>query len=1597
MKHYMKNGIITIMIACILVLSFLMPIQSNALENSGSSTLDPTASGSCGIGVFWEYFEDTQTLYIHGKGAITSSPWDNIIATKTKSIVVGNEINQIDEGIFCEFKNVSELTVPFIGRSAQATNTKGILGYFFNREEVKVNGVGCKKITTGVAAGTGYISTVYITSSEGKTSSCYHRGSYSSSCIEAAKKMIAFVSDEARDNFILFNEKSSNDFVNEYWSWCDTPQYNYTWQYSAYNSYGNYGIQSSRCDYPRGHYGYSLCSYYYDIPSSLKTVNITNASRIPVAAFNNCKNIDTINIYSNISFIGDSAFQMCDAEVNYFEPSPTVNTYTNGIDTFTYSVQNGNATLLGCQTSNDAITIPDCFDHYPVTSIGYRAFAENNTIKSILLPTTVTEISDYAFYNCTSLKNVTLGTNLAKIGKYAFYNTALTKVTLPASLRTIDNYAFANCLALNKLVMRSGVETLGDGILYNATSLAMVTLSDTLERISDFSFYNCQSLAEINIPESVSKIGNCAFENCSALTKVSVAGNVEYIGKKAFYACNFSNFNFGNKLTYLAADSFSLTPITEVDLPNTVTQIGVQAFSDCQMLSEIYVPDSVIVGANALYNNATNLKVTIRYNTGSIPSKMFCQNKMSNVVMEEGITSIGEYAFSECPNIVAISFPQTLKNIGDYAFYKSKTPNCIVLPQKMTTIGDCAFSEAASLSEISIPDSVQKIGTKTFDDGVAVKIYYRSGVICENLFNGQIVKSIYVDNDIYRIGDGAFSNCDNLVDLSLPDTISIVGNDCFSSSSNIVLTIRTVDGEIDDNVFRGKIPGIKTIHLDNSNIGEYAFADNVGIEKVTISAASEGFTITSIGNHAFEGCVGLTDLVLPASVNSLGSHAFYGCTSLVSVNILNGITQIKPYTFYNCSSMVDVILPQTVVSIGEYAFYGCSDMIEINIPREIKTIPNYAFYGCSSLVMISIPDAVTDIGDYAFYGCLAMHSVDMSNQCISIGNYAFYNCKTLILTAFPDSLKSIGNYAFASCSKLTDISIGDSIEILGEGAFYNCTELCIVKLGKGITTLPQQVFGGCVNLSALYVYAPLSYIDVLTFYGAEDVTVHCGKDNYMIAFFNENDISYIIEDSIVYRYKITFVTDDGEVISSALYEYGETVVLPENPIKSADNTYTYIFSGWDQEVTVASGHKTYTAVFTPVYIEYSVVFKNSDGTIISTERYHYGDTIVIPQIPSKPSDNVYSYQFNGWNVPVVPCEGNATYIATYMPKYIDYTIIFVDEKDNVISTRTYHYGDLVVAPEGPIKEADNTYTYIFAGWDKELVACNGNEIYKATYHSLYIEYSIVFKNYNGEVLSSETYHYGDTVIVPRNPQKPSDENYRFVFVGWDKRVTNCYGDAVYVAQFTAEDLPVVTVDNSSARSNETVVVNITLSGAPNLESLAMSDILYNTSAFELISVEWKVSDALLSNWDMSTGKGALALSSSKNLNGVIASITFKIKDGVADGNYSISCKVISPECDFKIVDGQITIQSIMPGDMDGDGVIDKNDAIYLLMYSFFPEEYPINQNADYDGNGVIDKDDAVHLLMHTFFPDEYPLVPAPAKVTVTENKRKKDDEEHGGQ
>lgn len=443
-KLFSKLFIVLITLTMILSVISAMPMKVSAAT---TPTIAATASGTCGTGVYWEYFEDTQTLYIHGSGDITNSPWKSF-ATSIKKIVVGNEITSICEGAFKECQAITEITLPFVGRSESSYGPNAVFGYIFGYDTVyfKDNTIityydsYSGNMGSSCPSNNYFDATVKYTNYADSTLNQYtdcHLGNSSGKTLgEFADVSVPIYYRNESDDFVNYQvnisyEMNSNRNV--------VKPKNSTWQYSAYKypDYIRYSDPQSGVGYQKS-YGYSLQSYFFYIPKSLLAVKITNTTTVPIAAFNGCGNINTIDFYSDISSINDYAFQGCNANVNYLcNVDLEIDTFVNGLDSFTYFVENGAATITGCQTTNEAISIPSTIDGYPVTTIGYNAFANNTQIKSIILPTTITKVDAYAFYNCTNLENITLGTSLAEIGDYAFYNTALTKITTPASLRTI--------------------------------------------------------------------------------------------------------------------------------------------------------------------------------------------------------------------------------------------------------------------------------------------------------------------------------------------------------------------------------------------------------------------------------------------------------------------------------------------------------------------------------------------------------------------------------------------------------------------------------------------------------------------------------------------------------------------------------------------------------------------------------------------------------------------------------------------------------------------------------------------------------------------------------------------------------------------------------------------------------------------------------------------------------------------------------------------------------------------------------------------------------------------------------------------------------
>ena len=254
----------------------------------------------------------------------------------------------------------------------------------------------------------------------------------------------------------------------------------------------------------------------------------------------------------------------------------------------------------------------------------------------------------------------------------------------------------------------------------------------------------------------------------------------------------------------------------------------------------------------------------------------------------------------------------------------------------------------------------------------------------------------------------------------------------------------------------------------------------------TVTYYGTTYSVTSIGDRAFEYCSSLTSVTIGNSVTSIGDDAFYGCSSLTSITIPNSVTSIGDDAFDRCSSLTSITIPESVTSIGDRAFNRCSSLTSITIPNSVTSIGDYAFQSCSSLTSITIPNSVTSIGDYAFYDCSSLTSITIPNSVTSIGEYTFYNCSSLASVTIPNSVTSIGNYAFADCSSLTSVALPNSVMEIGNGAFYDCSSLTSVTLPNSVMEIGNGAFRNCSGLltpvynAHCFAYMPTSYSGAYT-------------------------------------------------------------------------------------------------------------------------------------------------------------------------------------------------------------------------------------------------------------------------------------------------------------------------------------------------------------------------------------------------------------------------------------------------------------------------------------------------------------------------------------
>ena len=562
-------------------------------------------------------------------------------------------------------------------------------------------------------------------------------------------------------------------------------------------------------------------------------------------------------------------------------------------------------------SSLTSITIPDS-----VTSIGDHAF-DRGSLTSITIPDSVTSIGDSAFLFC-NLTSITIPDSVTSIGNLAFCGSSLTSIAIPDNVTNIGEGAFCGCdgLADDKgfvivcnilcgyfgkdadVAVPTGVTRIDMAAFAGCSSLASIAIPNSITSIGREAFSGCSSLTSITIPDGVTSIGNYTFSNCSSLTSVEIPDSVTSIGEGAFCGCAGLADDKGFVIVRNMLCGY-FGKGADVVVPTGVTGIDARAFSDCSSLTSITIPDSV---------------------TSIAPGAFYGCSSLASIAIPDSVTSIGDSAFHGCTGLTSVTIPDSVTSIGQRAFYGCSSLASIAIPDSVTSIGDRAFQECSSLTSVEIPDGVTSIGNGAFEYCSALTDVYYGGSRAEwnkiriDAYNDQLTGATihYAKTDPTATPTQTPMPTPIATPVPSPTATPAAPPVPTSGTCGENLTWRFEDGVL-------TISGTGAMTDYSSSQGPQLPWAAAKIKSVVIESG-----VTSIGDHAFVGQIGLTSITIPDSVTSIGDDAFFYCMSLTSVKIPDGVTRICQKVFQDCSSLTSVEIPDSVASIGSNAFYNCT-------------------------------------------------------------------------------------------------------------------------------------------------------------------------------------------------------------------------------------------------------------------------------------------------------------------------------------------------------------------------------------------------------------------------------------------------------------------------------------------------------------------------------------------------------------------------------------------------------------------------------------------------------------------------------------------------
>jgi len=813
-------------------------IQNLAFQNKSiTSVFVSNNITSIGEGAFSDCKSLTSITIPDSVTSIGASAFAN--CSSLTSVTVPNSVTSIEEDAFYGCNTLESITLPFVGSKANATelNYDTVFGFIFGYKTLTYSdGV---NDATYQYKGNGHsyyyyipsrLKNVTITGRKIMDSAFYNCSNLTSITIADSVKSIGVSA------FYGCKSLEKVNYLGDMISWC--------------------GISFASNDAnPLS----NASNLYLNDKMVTELIIPDNVTSIRDNAFSGCGSITSITIPNSVTSIGDRAFDGCHRLVEVFNKSSlnitagskdngyvgysAKNVYTpmNGAsklvtDNNGFVVYNGDILIDYVGTATEIVipssistinqfalyvrnnlinvTIPNS-----VTSIGKGMFMGCSSLTSVTIDSSATSIDDWVFGYCNSLTSVTISNEVTRIGENAFYECeSLTSVTIPDSVVSIGRFAFNGCSSLENIAIPDSVTSIGEGAFSDCKSLTSITIPDSVKSIGDYAFLRCSSLTSVIIGNSVTSIGDAAFYECSRLTNITIPDSVTSIGAIAFVYCSsLTSVTIGKGVTSIGDEAFlycsnletvqwdatactnagsyshpiftSCSKLTNVVIGENVTSFPIATFYKCSSLNKVnHLGDvsswfGIIFGsydANPLYY-AHNLYLN--------------DELVTDLVIPDSVTSIGEYAFYGCSSLKSITIPNSVTSIDSHAFFGCDELTKITIPDSITSIGVSTFEGCSSLQYNEYNNGLY-LGNKTNPYVVLVKAKDTNIITCSVNKNTKVVNreafrgcrsltSIIMPDSVISIGDAAFDGCSSLTSVIIGNSVTSIGDAAFSYCSNL--------------------------------------------------------------------------------------------------------------------------------------------------------------------------------------------------------------------------------------------------------------------------------------------------------------------------------------------------------------------------------------------------------------------------------------------------------------------------------------------------------------------------------------------------------------------------------------------------------------------------------------------------------------------------------------------------------------------------------------------------------------------------------------------------------------------------------------------